>query len=313
MSFKIFDKLVCEPSQLVGFSGNLLDRHSEDRNETCLVEALAQDATRMMVFAGDAILLHQGSDKLDPYFPLGQAEALKVDPSQSILLGHDDEGAVLAASSLLDIDHLPDGLIRLEYRPVYTQELIDRAALGTMAQAISLMVWNRTHRFCGLCGGPCEMRLGGYKRVCEQCGREHFPRTDPVVIMLVLNDERCLLGRSPHFERGVYSALAGFVEPGETIENAVRREVLEESSIRLGRVIYHASQPWPFPHTLMIGCYGEALDQEIQFDGRELEDCRWFDRDELRQMIAGTHPEGLITPTKSSIAFHLMQDWALGD
>ena len=110
------------------------------------------------------------------------------------------------------------------------------------------------------------MRAGGYKRVCPACGTEHFPRTDPVAIMLAVTRDRCLLGRGPHFAPGMYSALAGFIEPGETIENAVRRETLEEAGIRLGRVVYHASQPWPFPYSLMIGCFGEALNEEIHAD-----------------------------------------------
>ena len=110
------------------------------------------------------------------------------------------------------------------------------------------------------------------------CGAEHFPRTDPVAIMLAVTRDRCLLGRGPHFGPGMYSALAGFIEPGETIEDAVRRETFEESGIRLGRVAYHASQPWPFPYSLMIGCYGEALNEDIQADLTELEACRWFER-----------------------------------
>ncbi len=112
------------------------------------------------------------------------------------------------------------------------------------------------------------MRAGGYKRVCTACGTEHFPRTDPVAIMLTVTRDTCLLGRGKHFAPGMYSALAGFIEPGETIENAVRRETLEEAGIRLGRVVYHASQPWPFPYSLMIGCYGEALNEDIDADAR---------------------------------------------
>ena len=131
------------------------------------------------------------------------------------------------------------------------------------------------------------MRAGGYKRLCPACGTEHFPRTDPVAIMLTVTRERCLLGRGRHFAPGMYSALAGFIEPGETIEDAVRRETLEEAGIRLGRVVYHASQPWPFPYSLMIGCFGEALNDDISADANELEDCRWFARDEVLAMLAG--------------------------
>ena len=157
------------------------------------------------------------------------------------------------------------------------------------------------------------MRIGGYKRACPSSGAEPFPRTDPVAIMLAVTPDHCLMGRSPHFAPGMYSCLAGFIEPGETIEAAARRETLEESGIRLGRVVYHASQPWPFPYTLMIGCFGEALNDDIVFDGRELEDCRWFGRDEVRAMVAGTHKDGLIIPPPGAIASHLIRFWAEAD
>src|SRR5690606_3739330 len=134
-----------------------------------------------------------------------------------------------------------------------------------------------------------------------------------VAIMLAVTRDRCLLGRSPHFAPCMYSALAGFIEPGETIENAVRREVLEESAIRLGRVVYHASQPWPFPYSLMIGCFGEALNEDIAFDGKELEDCRWFTRAETRAIIAGRHEEGIAIPPPGAIASHLIRAWAEAD
>jgi NAD+ diphosphatase len=134
--------------------------------------------------------------------------------------------------------------------------------------------------------------------------------TDPVAIMLAVSGDRCLLGRGGHFPPGWYSTLAGFIEPGETIEDAVRRETFEESGIRIGRVRYHASQPWPFPHSLMIGCFGEALGDEVKFDGEELEDCRWFDRTEIRQMISDTHPRELKCPPPKAIAHHLIRAWA---
>ncbi len=142
--------------------------------------------------------------------------------------------------------------------------------------------------------------------------RKYFPRTDPVVIMLAVRDGRCLLGRSPHFPPGWYSTLAGFVEPGETIEDAVRRETFEESGIRIGRVRYHASQPWPFPYSLMIGCHCEALDDTIAFDGSELEDCRWFSRDEVALMLREEHPDGVKCPPSKAIASFLIRAWAEG-
>jgi NAD+ diphosphatase len=190
------------------------------------------------------------------------------------------------------------------------QGLVAPETLGELAQAASLLHWNHTHRFCGRCGAKTEMRIGGYKRVCASCNAEHFPRTDPVAIMLAVTRDHCLLGRSPHFPPGMYSALAGFIEPGETIEQAVRREVMEESGIELGRVVYHASQPWPFPHSLMIGCFGEAVTEDIRFDGNELEDCRWFTREETKAILAGTHEAEIRCPPPGAIAHHLIRGWA---
>ena len=160
------------------------------------------------------------------------------------------------------------------------------------------------------------MRGGGVKRHCPSCEVDTFPRTDPVVIMLTVKGDKCLLGRSPHFPPGMYSALAGFVEAGETIESAVRRETFEESGIRLGKVTYHANQPWPFPHTLMIGCYGEALDEDIVRDEGELEDCRWFTKQEIRAILKGESPTNedgspqFFCPPTYAIANCLVTDWA---
>jgi len=191
--------------------------------------------------------------------------------------------------------------------------LTDEAGLGALAQGAALLAWNASHRFCGRCGAETAMRAGGYKRRCTGCGTEHFPRTDPVAIMLTVSGDKCLMGRGRHFAPGVYSALAGFIEPGETIEAAVRRETLEEAGIRLGRVVYHSSQPWPFPYSLMIGCYGEALNEDISTDADELEDCRWFTRAEVLQMLAGTHPGELRVPPGHAIAHQLIRTWADSD
>jgi NAD+ diphosphatase len=216
---------------------------------------------------------------------------------------------VLALPGGLPAERLPESIKAIDYRSVYTQGLIDPAALGALAQGASLLAWHATHRFCGRCGHNTESSDGGYKRVCLNCNAEHFPRTDPVAIMLTVTQEKCLMGRGRHFAPGMYSALAGFIEPGETIEAAVRRETFEEAGIRLGRVVYHASQPWPFPHTLMIGCFGEALNEDIHADTRELEDCRWFSRDEVRDMLAGSHAGGLSVPPSGAIAHHLIRAW----
>ena len=176
------------------------------------------------------------------------------------------------------------------------------------ATARALMEWHRTHGFCASCGAKSAMINAGWQRTCPTCNAQHFPRTDPVVIMLITNGNRLLLGRGPTWPEGMYSLLAGFIEPGETIEAAVRREVFEESGIRVGQVDYLTSQPWPFPASLMLGCRGEALTDQITIDPAELQDARWVTREELLSAFAGSHPD--IKPSrKGSIAQFIMQHW----
>ncbi len=180
------------------------------------------------------------------------------------------------------------------------------AELAAAAKAV--MAWHDGHGFCARCGAASLVAMGGWQRDCPDCGTHHFPRTDPVVIMLVTRGNRVLLGRSPGWPEGMYSLLAGFVEPGETIEAAVRREVAEESGIIVGPVVYLASQPWPFPASLMIGCAGEAETDAITVDPTELEDAIWVSREEVVQAFAGEHPR--IKPArKGAIAHFLLQNW----
>ena len=176
------------------------------------------------------------------------------------------------------------------------------------ATARAVMEWHRSHGFCATCGAKSDMTHAGWQRLCPACGTSHFPRTDPVVIMLITHGNSLLLGRGPTWPEGMYSLLAGFIEPGETIEAAVRREVFEESGIRVGDVSYLSSQPWPFPASLMLGCRGEAISQDITLDPNELQDARWVTREELVSAFAGTHP--LIKPSrKGAIAQFIMRHW----
>lgn len=179
------------------------------------------------------------------------------------------------------------------------------------ATARALTGWHATHRHCAACGERSEPAQSGWQRRCPSCGAAHFPRTDPVVIMLVARGDRVLLGRSPGWPDGMYSCLAGFIEPGETIEAAVRREVAEETGVTVGPVRYVASQPWPFPASLMLGCVAEAVDEAITLDPVELEDARWMGRDELAAVLAGTHATRR-APHPGAIAGWLLRSWLEG-
>jgi NAD+ diphosphatase len=180
-----------------------------------------------------------------------------------------------------------------------------------VATARALLGWHATHRFCSNCGQPTEIESAGWVRKCPNCATQHFPRTDPVVIMAITRGDQLLLGRGPSWPPGMYSLLAGFVEPGETIESAVRREVVEESGIIVGPVRYVACQPWPFPMSLMFGCQGEATSEAITIDPVELADARWVTRDEVHSILAGTHQD-INSPRPGAIAGGLIRAWADG-
>jgi NAD+ diphosphatase len=183
--------------------------------------------------------------------------------------------------------------------------------LATYGVARSLVDWHARHQFCARCGANTKLTKGGWQRNCDTCEAQHFPRTDPVTIMLVEHEGRLLLGRQPRFPVRMFSALAGFVEPGETIEEAVAREVHEEAGIRVRDVTYLATQPWPFPSQLMIGCHSFCDDPDITIDETELEDARWFTRAELEEARAAGEAgtETLIFPRSFAIAYNLMTWW----
>jgi NAD+ diphosphatase len=180
------------------------------------------------------------------------------------------------------------------------------AELAATARAI--FNWHQSHKFCAACGQQSNFAMDGWQRNCPECSTPHFPRTDPVVIMLITNGNSVLVGRSPGWPEGMYSLLAGFVEPGETLEAAVRREVLEESGIEVGEVSYLASQPWPFPSSLMFGCAGQAISHEITIDPSEIEDAIWVSKEEMALAFIGEHPK-ILPARKGAIAHFLLQNW----
>jgi NAD+ diphosphatase len=298
-----------EPSLLPGFAGNRFDRRSEHRGPDSVPAALADPAARLYLFDGDRVFMRSAQ----PSHTLPEALALGAEIENAVLLGWSGSAPRLAATAPEPATGT-DGVTLVDLRALATTGAVSPEHLGALAQARSLLHWHDRHGFCSNCGSPTAVTNGGYRRDCPACGAEHFPRTDPVVIMLAIlgdgADARVLLGRQRRFPSGMFSALAGFLEPGETVEAAARRETLEESGIHVGRVRYYASQPWPFPASLMIGCHAEALSETIQRDDTELEDCRWFGRAEIAAMLIGAHPAGFKAPHPIAIAHWLVRAWS---
>ncbi|MBP0589673.1 NAD(+) diphosphatase [Paraburkholderia sp. LEh10] len=300
------------PSAPIGFNVNPLDRRSDKRDDDAFIAQLHSDsAARFLVFDGDVPLLKRG-DAHDAWFAASEA-SLFGEPVQSVFLGQEGDGSGRFALGFKlgvaqdegksqDAQH-----DRIDLRSIALQGLVAQESLGMLGQAKSMLDWHRRHRFCANCGSVSRATAAGWQRVCDACGARHFPRVDPVVIMLAIDGERCLLGRQRQFAPGMYSSLAGFVEPGETVEDAVRREVFEEAHVACARVVYFASQPWPFPSSLMIGCFAQATDTDIVVDTAELEDARWFTRAEVAAMLAGTHADRLSAPKPFAIAHHLLK------
>lgn len=291
----------------LGYALNDLDRLSTVRADAAAVAALRAGAGALtVVLVGDQVLLDgRGS----PLFPLASPplpEALGC-----ALLGRRTDGVAVFAS-WYEATSVPAPLALRDLRGLATEGALAAGQIGALAQAKALIHWHTSHGFCATCGQATAIDQAGWRRQCPTCGALHFPRTDPVVIMMAVRDDHCLLGRQPRFPPGMYSCLAGFVEPGETIEDAVRREIAEEAGIKVGAVRYLGSQPWPFPASLMIGCVGDAETTAIRLGDDELEDARWVSRADLRAILDGTGPDGMTCPPRMAIAHHLMRSWAEG-
>ncbi|MEM8794673.1 MAG: NAD(+) diphosphatase [Pseudomonadota bacterium] len=306
MSNAFFDRE--DQSALNGFSGNRLNRLGEQR-ETLDVPVLIDHPGAAFYLLSEARQLVKSVDPYKPTFSADEVVSLGGNPADAFLLGLDDAGAPSFATSVPRKDDYPFEAQAVDLRALTRAGTLNGAEIGATAQARSLVLWHQSHRFCARCGTATDVTQAGYSRTCPNCGAHHFPRTDPVVIMLAVDEDYCLLGRSPHFPDGMVSCLAGFVEVGETLEEAVRRETFEESGIRTGRIHYHSSQPWPFSSSLMIGCLAEALSKDIVTDD-ELEMCRWFSRKETSSILERTHPEGIWSPPRMAIAHQLMRAFA---
>jgi NAD+ diphosphatase len=307
-----------ERSALTGFAGGRTDRAAALREDEAARAALrAAGNARFILLAGEKPAVRRETEGFAAWFGAAQLAPFRERITEEVFLGVEDEAGLFGVrlDPVVEEALKADGAaIVLDLRSLAMQGLLPAVDLAAVGAAKALTDWHARHRFCANCGAPTTAQLGGWRRGCSGCGAQHFPRTDPVAIMLVTHlhpehGERCLLARQPRFPPGMYSAIAGFVEPGETIEAAVRRETFEETGLGVGRVDYVASQPWPFPSSLMIGCMAEALDDAITLDITELEDARWFSRDEARAMLERRHPDGLTSATPIAIASTLLKAW----
>jgi NAD+ diphosphatase len=298
------------------FVTNVLDRAAHLRTSEEKLFALENNSgSRAYVVHRDSLLVKKDGNGSRALLSIEEALKLGANPGM-IFLGLRDGAAIFgmgisqgAVEKLLPRDDVAVS----ELRGLAMQGVLPSDQLSGIAMAKSMVNWHQRHGFCANCGTRTAMKEGGWKRECPNCKAEHFPRTDPVVIMLVTSADKCLLGRQQRFLPGMYSCLAGFVEAAETIEDAVRREVFEEAGIRCTDVEYYMTQPWPYPSSLMIGCSARAMNEDIVIDYTELEDARWFDRDEAKLMITRKHPDGLAGPHPFAIAHHLLGRWVNGD
>ncbi len=300
------------PKPRLGYTASLIERASERRNDAAFLQELAADhRAGAYAIAGEMVVLKAGGEGHDPLFRLAEAAALGPQ-TETVFLGLVDGAGRFGVGldpAIVETLKANEKFFITDLRSIAVQGLVAPDHLPPIAEAKALLHWHARHRFCAHCGAPTEPVEGGWRRDCPACKATHFPRTDPVVIMLAIDGERCLLGRQSRFVPNMWSCLAGFVEPGETIEEAVRRETREEAGILCGRVRYFASQPWPFPMSLMIGCHAQALSSELSVDRSELENARWFDREEVALMLLRRHPERLGTPPPVAIAYHIIRAW----
>jgi len=308
----IFDSF---PLGKPAFVTHILDRaaHLRSNDEKLFALESHRDARAYVIYR-DSLVVRQEAGGSRVLLSVDEAMKLGANPG-TIFLGLRDGAPVFgmgiaaaAAEKLLG----RDDVAVTELRGMVMQGAVPTEQLSAIAMAKSMVSWHQRHGYCANCGTRTAMKEGGWKRDCPSCKVEHFPRTDPVVIMLVTHGDRCLLGRQKQFLPGMWSCLAGFVEAAETIEDAVRREILEESGIHCTDVTYYMTQPWPYPSSLMIGCAARATTDEIVVDKTELEDARWFTRDEVTLMHSRTHPDGMFAAHPFAIAHHLIGRWVHG-
>lgn len=291
------------------YTGSPLDRASGRRDDAAFVAAALEDPAALFapVWRARSLLANVESGRPEAVLLSGEASRLlRMDVRNPwAFLGLWEGRPTFAVDCSTMDDPLPGQAAAFhDLRAV--AGLLPPGEASVLAHARGLMHWRVKHRFCGVCGAACEPRSAGNAMACTACAAQHFPRTDPAVIMLVVRGDRCLLGHSHRFPNTtMFSTLAGFVEPGESLEEAVRREVFEETGVAVGLVRYHSSQPWPFPSSIMLGFHAEGLTENIAIDPEELKDARWFTRAE----IAAPEAHGFSLPRVDSIARRLIEDW----
>ena len=288
------------------FSGPYLDRIAHLRKDAAWVdEAWQSERARIVPLHDSRNLLQRDDSGVHPIY-LDRAAAAALEFAEPVLLG-EYHGAVYFATELAD----PQGVGRIAHCASARFEdlrmlggLLPEHDAGVLAYARAMLYWRHRHRFCGVCGSPNAPESAGHLMRCTNpaCRADHFPRLDPAIIVLVSDGERALLGRQASWPPGRYSTIAGFVEPGESLEDAVVREVLEETGVAVDDVEYHSSQPWPFPSSLMIGFFARAAAESVPRADEELEDVRWFTREDLASGAAGL-------PPSQSVSFRLIEDW----
>ncbi len=300
------------PRPRLGYAASRIDRAADRRGDQAALAAFEGDAAaRVYAIGGELVVLRQSDGGYDPLFTPAQARALGA-TAELAFLGTDEGAPRFAAplpSEVVETLKSRSDLLVIDLRSIAVRGLVDAEHLPPLAEGKSLLGWHARHRFCPNCGQATRAVEAGWRRDCPSCKAQHFPRTDPVAIMLAVDGDHCLLGRSHRFQPGMWSCLAGYVEPGETIEEAVRREVREEAGIACGRVAYFASQPWPFPSSLMIGCHAEARSRALVIDRAELDDARWFSREDVALMLARQHPQEFTAPQPVAIAYHIIRAW----
>jgi NAD+ diphosphatase len=282
----------------IGFTGSGINRADHLRlDEAKLAEMAGHEAARLLTLAElDPVL---GEDGRLAWVSLGEADS----EVELIFLGLEGDTPLFAPLVRAELGRRAWSVFR-------TLGLMSPEETAIWGAARSLIEWHNRHLFCGRCGAPTASFRGGWGRRCTGCRLEHFPRIDPVVIMLAEHEDKVLIGRQPQYPEGRFSALAGFIEPGESIEEAVARELSEEAGLIVSNVRYIASQPWPFPGQLMIACVAEAQSDEVVLDRNELDDAMWVDRAQVLAALAGDPSAPFLAPPPFAIAHSLLRAWA---